>query len=178
MEKLRQNAVVQVGWDDAREVITLNVVGSGKPPIVCDLHRASMAMLKRLRAYGAEVRITRAAALRFDEKTNKPSSPGEKYDRVKRMAEHIASGSEDWNPPSGDRIGADESLLARALAEVYPSMDHAKIRADVAGMRPEQRRALLTNANGKHPEIAAAAQRIRAADVADVDTDVLLEGYA
>jgi hypothetical protein len=178
MEKLRENAVVQVGWDADGNVGTFHVVGSKRPDIMCDIRRASGKMAHGLKRYGAEVRITRAAALRVDSKTGKPSSPEDKYDRVKRMAEHIASGSEDWNPPSGDRIGADESLLARALQEVYPSMDTAKIRADVAGMRPEQRRALLTNANGKHPEIAAAAQRIRAADVADVDTDVLLEGYA
>jgi hypothetical protein len=178
MEKLRQNAVVQVGWNDAHTQLTVSVVGAGKPPLVVDLTRASKAMRDRLMAYGAEVRITRAAALRRDEKTGKESSPGEKYERVKRMAEHVASGSDDWNPPSGDRIGADESLLSRALQEVYPNMDPAKIRADVTGMRPEQRRALLTNANGKHAAIAEAAQRIRASDVKDVDTDVLLEGYA
>lgn len=178
MEKQRANAVVQVGWNEAHTVLTLNVIGANQPAIVADLTRASKPMLARLMAYGAEVRTTRAAALRVDEKTGKASSPGEKYEKVRRMAEHIVSGSEDWNPPSGDRIGADESLLSRALQEVYPAMDAAKIRADVTGWTPQQRRAMLTNANGKHANVAEAAQRIRAADVADVDTDELLEGYA
>jgi hypothetical protein len=180
LEKPRANSVIQVGWDDTWNVLTCRVTGSGQPDLVGDMRKVSKVMFHRSAAHGVEQRIRDKGATRVDEKSGKSRSPREKYDAVKVMFDHIFSGTEEWNPAGGERIGADESLLSRALQEVYPSVDIAKIRADVTGMRPEERRAILTNARGteRDARIAAAAQRIKAADVADVDTEALLEGYA
>jgi hypothetical protein len=169
----RENAVVNVRWDDGFAVMTVDVIGSGKPAIVVDTRKASGVMRNRLMAYGAEVRITRAAALKSNEKTGKPASAADKWDKVNRMALHVVSGTDEWNAErEGGRIGLDETLLSQAMAVAFPSKTAEEIRAKVTGATKDERMALRMD-----KRIAPEYDKLVAAATADVDVGGLLAGW-
>lgn len=132
-------AVVKVSWDAGWNVMTVDVIGSGKPVIVVDTRKFSGPMAVRAKAYGTEVRVTRAAAIGRDRKSGKEASPAEKWDAVNRMAAHMTSGTDQWNAERSERIGLDETVLSQAMALAFPQRTAEEIRAKVTQSTPVQR---------------------------------------
>lgn len=173
----RNNAVVITGWSADRRYFGIKVVGANKPDLILDRNAMSKAMKLGCEDYGIEVRSTRAAALKVNEKTNRPASPLEKYEAVERMMSHMGSGSEEWNPQreGGTRTPPNTVLLGQAMARAFPEKSDDEILAKVASLKPEERDALLVN----NPKIKKAADEIRAERLGDVkvDTESLLAGW-
>jgi hypothetical protein len=166
-EKLRANAIV--GFVATPEALTFSVKGAGDTTLT--LARVHADVMRRAAIHGLKQRVSDAAAQSRDPKTGASASAHDKLAAMAAIVDHYNSGSSEWRLKGGDRIGTDEVLLARALAEVYPDRDVAKLRAYVGGLtKPERTKLLMTGA------IKVAADRLRTADVEtmEIDTDALL----
>ncbi len=120
--------------------------------------------------YGMEVRLTRAAAIEKDSKTGKSASVEEKHAAVKRLADHYASGTDQWAMASlgGGGLSADTKVLIEALVRVLgltPDTAEEQVRA----MTSDERAALRLD-----PEIKPAIDQIYREQSAKVDTKGLL----
>jgi hypothetical protein len=166
-QKLRANAVV--GFVATAETLTFSVKGAGETTLT--LAQVSENVMRRAAIHGLKQRVSDAAAQSRDPKTGASASAHDKLEAMVAIVEHYNSGSSEWRLKGTDRIGSDEVLLARALAEVYPDRDVAKLRTYVSGLtKPERTKLLMTG------DIKVAADLIREAEaaVSTIDTDELL----
>jgi hypothetical protein len=122
--------------------------------------------------HGIKQRIGDTAARTRDQKTFKPATPEQKFDFMKKVSDHLQTGTEDWGMRAAG-VGDDTRLLVAAIMELFPKNDEVRVFGDVKAMSERQRAALLVS-----PEIKPIAERLRAAAVADVDTTSLLAGFA
>ena len=170
--KARANAVVgfALGTGPGGETLmTFSVKGAGETTL--DLGKVSEEVKARAAIHGLKQRVSDAAAqsrvIVDGRETN--ATPANKLAAMQAIVEHYNSGSVDWRLKGGERIGTDEGLLARALAEVYPDRDSGKLRAYVGGLtKVERTKLLMTGA------IKVAADKLREAETTGVDTDELL----
>lgn len=158
-------------YDLNKQTITFRVPGI-EIPLVLDLSRVSDANKTYATFHGFGQRVGDAAAMERAARGGRSASAQEKFDALSELVEHYNSGAESWSPKRSDRIGSDELLLARALAEVYPSKPSERIREYVSGLSKAQRTALMT----QNAEVKAAIELLQAEQVKDIDTDALLEG--
>jgi len=95
MAKVKSNAVTSGTWDAAGNVLTLNIVGAGT--VVFDRTAASTKCRDEAERQGWYKRLINAAAISRDEETGKSATPAEKFDAVKALADHYATGTEAWH---------------------------------------------------------------------------------
>lgn len=86
------------------------------PPISLTYAQCSDAVKAEALGYGMEVRLTRAAAMERDTKSGK-TSVTDKWDAMKKLADHYASGADSWAMASGGGGGlnGDTKALIEAL---------------------------------------------------------------
>lgn len=125
-EKPKSNSVVTSKWDNDRQTLVLNVVGAGV--IEVPVERLSRTVQDTAMVYGLTQRLADKAAIPKTE--GKAASAQEKYEAIKRLAEHYLSGTDEWEMsrgPIGPRL--DEWVL-RAIASLKgESFADSKARA-------------------------------------------------
>lgn len=132
--------------------------------------------------HGWEQRLRDAAAKPRDVKTGKSATPAEKFNAIKKLAEHYLSGGKEWNLRTGPQAGVvqrneDKQLLKAALAEYLPAVGKDRtaeqIHLSVEKMDKGQVSALLGQ-----KEIAEIVLKLREekAEELEIDAEELLEG--
>lgn len=154
-----------------KQTITFTVPGV-EQKLVLNLTQVSDANKTYAMYHGFFQRIGDAAAMERAARGGKSATPQEKWDALAELVEHYNSGAESWSPKRSERIGSDELLLARALTEVYPEKDPARIREYVSGLSKAQRTALMT----QNAQVKAAIDALQAEQVKDINTEELLAG--
>jgi hypothetical protein len=118
--------------------------------------------------HGVAQKVGDAAALERDPVTGRSASAKEKWEAMKEIADHLNSGSKDWNPGGRAARGSGpDALLLRALVVLYPAKSEEALRAFLDAKSPAERKALL--ASRKVQDIVATFHEVKA-----VDTDSLL----
>lgn len=162
METTRK-AVVAVKRDADGVAITVN--GTSKAPIVLRFAQCSDAVRAEAMGYGMEVRLTRRAALDRNEKTGLAASPLDKYEAIRALAEHYATGTDAWamaGGGGGGGLSADTRALIDALVRALgltPDVAEEQVR----GMTTAERDALRVDAEIKPHLDAVYAERAKAA---------------
>lgn len=125
--------------------------------------------------YGIEVRLTRAAALSKDTKTGKSATVVEKWESVKRLADHYASGTESWEMASlgGGGLTAETKVLIEALVRVL-GLDADIAEEQVRAMTTAERDAIRASEEIAPTIAAIYAERATAAKAAGANGADLL----
>jgi acyl dehydratase len=167
---MKSNQIVSITRDGTK--LTFTAIGSGS--VALDVAGLAPSVTEQATYHGLAQKVRDAAAIKrvLVGGVEIAATPKHKLDAMSRVVEALVAGR--WNAvrEGGGRIGADETLLSRALVAVYPAKAPDEIRAKVTAMTAEERKAVL-----QVPKIKAAADAIRAAEVADVNTEVLLADF-
>lgn len=170
--KFREKAVTNVQRN--AEAITIHVRGI-VAPLVLKFGQLSDAVKSEAMGYGMEVRLTRAAAMERDPKSGKPASAQDKYDAIKRLVDHYATGTDAWAMAGGGGGGlsADTKALIEALVRALGMHSDAAEEA-VREMTTAERDALRVDDEIKPHLDAVYAERARAGGTAGMITKNLL----
>lgn len=173
--KLRANAVTQVSeFAPGEATMTISVPKSGHPPIMVKFGNWSPEVREQALFEGVKKRLINMAALGDN------ASALDKYNEIKRAADHYATGTTDWRIPSvatGPRL--DPIILAAIVEVTGKALD--AVRAMVAS---GAKKAGVTEPDyviklGTAPSVKEVADRLReeaAAKRAEgVDADAELE---
>lgn len=158
--------VVSVTRDSTQ--ISISVLGHEAQPIVLRFSDCSDAVRQEAMGYGMEVRLTRQAALERNEKTGASASPLDKYNAIRELAEHYATGTEEWKLASGNRVTQDTRDLAAALSAALGLDEESALRQTVA-LTADERAALRVD-----PDVKPHLDAILSRRSASVDTKSLL----
>lgn len=127
--KFRENAVTSVQRDATGISIHVRGIPQG---IRLNYADCSDAVLTEAKGYGLEVRLTRAAAIEVAKAGRKPTAQ-EKYNAIKRLADHYASGTESWG--MGNLGGGGLSSDTRALIEAIVTAFDADLESTEEAVR-------------------------------------------
>lgn len=121
--KPKSNSVVTHTLSDDKCVITFTVKdaeGPGRPGrFSFDVTGAHADMQHMAAVHGFIQRISDGAAMSRDRETGKPATPAEKMARMQAIADHYASGVNQWGmnrAAGGEGRGQGPSIVVRALA--------------------------------------------------------------
>jgi len=177
---MRSNQVVTVGVEGRR--LTFTVVGAVGGAITLDANGLSAEVREQAMIHGLVQKVRDAAAIQraLVNGVETKATPNHKRDAMGRVVEALVAGRWNAERVGGGRIGADETILSRAMAELYEGktnkagvlMDADWIRAKVTGMTAEERRGMLLV-----PAIKEVADRLRAEAAQGVDTESLLDDF-
>jgi hypothetical protein len=117
--KPKSNSVVTHSMQDGN--IVFDVLGAGK--LVFDLNKVSAENRARAMIHGFVQRISDGAARLRNTETGQSATPGEKLAMMQRIADHLMSGTTEWNlrasaAPKGPDAGLVIMAMVRALAGV------------------------------------------------------------
>jgi hypothetical protein len=133
------------------------------------LDRLSAANQRYAALHGIKQRVGDAGALGFDKELGRYATEDEKFTAMRRIADHLQSGAEDWEVrTAGEPKGG---MLFTALTRAYPGKTADELRAFIKARSKAEQAALLASAALK-PHVDA----IRAEAGKGVDTDILLAG--
>lgn len=177
--KPKSNSVVTHSMQDGN--IVFNVLGAGR--LVFDPNRVSAENRARAMIHGFVQRISDGAARLKDTKTGASASPEEKLAMMARIAEHLMSGTTEWNlraapaTPKGPDAGLVIQAMIRALAGV-PDVDAAeRVFAKQVALGKFASRDEAIAAWAKSRQVADAVKVIlaeRAAAAANLDAEDML----
>lgn len=155
----RKNAVVSVTAEYPQITFTVD----GQKPIVLNAKQLSDEIILRASAHGLIQKVSDASAL------GKDATPADKHAAMLAVVERLQSG--EWSKRSGEGSGAVGGIIFRALRNIKPEIDEAKLRTWYDAKTRSEQLALRTN-----PDIAAEIERIKAerGANANVDADALL----
>lgn len=179
--KRRANSFYTYSVQDGKQVFDFGTVGK----IVFDANRASAENRARAMAHGFKQRIVDAGALSADPVTGKVS-PAEKLAEMARIADHIMSGSPEWNIRTGGEGsssgGGAVSLVSRALVRIGAAKDVVEANAKVKiiadrnfGGEMKKARDYLASSKALKEAIAAIQAEELAAKPTSLDADKALE---
>lgn len=116
--KAKSNSVVTHSLGEDGRTITFKVRGAGE--FTFDVLAAHPKVRHWAAIHGFVQRISDAAAKSRDTETGKPADPGEKLEAMRRVAEHYASGVEQWKMTrvAGEGAGTGPSIVVRAFARL------------------------------------------------------------
>lgn len=130
------------------QLVRFSVKGAGE--LVLDVAKVHAANRARAELHGFVQRISDAAAMARDSRTGASATPQEKFEAMKRLVEHYASGSESWSPArSVEGVGRPKSedrnsrLLKMALSLFNPEKSAEVIEKFVKERNAAQVTALL-----------------------------------
>ena len=174
----RANAVTQTLWLDSNR-LQVKVMGAGT--LVFDKRSAHGKMRARAEDEGWVKRLINAAALDKDPATGKPATPQIKFEQVKRLADHYATGTDEWSLPrnaTGPRL---DLLILAAVCEVTgKSEDAIRVMVAEGAARANVGEPAYLTKLGTAPAVVPALTRLReeaAAKVASgIDADQELAG--
>lgn len=163
----KSSRVISVETNLSSQTLVISV--SGKTPLTFHAERLSVPCRTAALMLGAKNRIVDTAAKSRDPATGLPASVDEKYESMKRIIEHLESGSMEWAVRSAPRSASDENLLIAALMEVLGQKDRAKVASVVKSWDRAKRDAVRMR-----DDVKTVVDRITSENAADVDTDDLL----
>ena len=111
IDKKRANSIITVSRFDNK--LTFAFAGVGQ--FVFDPDKVSAENRARAMMHGFEQRIRDAAALSVDRDTGRSATAQEKHDAARRIADHLMSGSTDWNLRAAASPGVDAGLTIQAM---------------------------------------------------------------
>ena len=112
--KPKSNSVVTHTLGDDGCTITFKVLNAGE--FTFDVMAAHANMQHRAAVHGFVQRISDAAAKSRDTETGKPATPADKLAAMRRVADHYASGVDQWALVRAEGGGAGPSIVVRAFA--------------------------------------------------------------
>lgn len=120
-EKVKSNSVVTVARDNGCLVFRVRDAGE----VRFDPDKVSAENRARAMYHGFEQRIRDRAAINRDTETGLPATPAVKFAELKRMVEHLESGTTDWElrKAAGGGVRGDGTYLARALVRIGKAAD-------------------------------------------------------
>ena len=176
-EKKRANAIAQFSMQDG--VLTWDFGAIGK--VTLDPEKVSAVNRARAMTFGLKQRVADAAALSRDPETGASATPEEKFAEMTRMAEHLASGTDQWELRAAGPRDDAASWVSKALVHLGKAANtteaNEKVRklaeAKFGGEIGKARAALA-----KATDVAAAILELRTAaqPVGDMDADEMLAG--
>lgn len=176
----------RANWTIAHKIegrlIRFSVKDAGE--LVLDVAQVNAANRARAEMHGFVQRVSDAAAMARDSKTGASATPQQKYEAMKRLVEHYASGAEEWSPArvtegvGRPRVDRDKELLVMALGIFNPEKDSGTIEKFVQGLKKEQVTALLVSEQlGESVQLAREEMEKEAKEAAKgVDAEELLKG--
>lgn len=121
--KPKSNSIITHALSEDKCVITFTVKdaeGPGRPGrFTFDVTGAHADMQHMAAVHGFVQRISDGAAMSRDRETGKPATPAEKMERMKAIADHYASGVNQWGmnrTGNGEGRGQGPSIVVRAFA--------------------------------------------------------------
>ena len=111
IDKKRANSIITVSRFGNK--LTFAFAGVGQ--FVFDPDKVSAENRARAMIHGFEQRIRDAAALSVDRDTGRSATAQEKHDAARRIADHLMSGSTDWNLRAAASPGVDAGLTIQAM---------------------------------------------------------------
>lgn len=114
--KPKVNSVVTHTLDEETNILTFTVRGVGSFPF--DPMKAHENVQNRAAIHGFVQRIADGAALSRDTTTGQPASALDKFNAMKRIAEHYETGVDQWRLTAGDGAAREGSIVLRALAAI------------------------------------------------------------
>ena len=170
-DKKRANSIITVSRFDNK--LTFAFLGVGQ--FVFDPDRVSAENRARAMMHGFEQRIRDAAALSVDRDTGRSATAQEKHDAALRIADHLMSGSTDWNLRAAASPGVDAGLTILALMRVRGlDIDGANaLVGKIASAKGLDRKAVLANMATKNAEIIRATADIKAERAAQSGIDAV-----
>lgn len=158
-------------------VITFTVKGAGE--LALRLDTVHTAVMLRAATHGLVQRISDAAAIARDTETGKSATPQEKFEAMKRLVDHYASGAAEWSlvreAGTGTSRGISGVALLRAALKLWQPEKAEKVDEFVKGLKAAQVAALLASTELK-PHIDAVREAALAEQGAGVDAEELLSG--
>ena len=172
-KKPKSNSVITTTLVETPEqghVLVFSVKDAGEARLV--LRDVSKSNLDRAVLHGLTQKVSDAAAIPRDTKTGKSAQPLDKLAAIRKVVEHFASGSENWNlarESGGAGPSMDVKLLAMALVEVCPEKALDEMLKWVRARSVEERIALAESKGLK-----ARIERLRGEASKGVDVTALL----
>ena len=177
-DKKRANSIITVSRFGNKLAFTFLGVGQ----FVFDPDSVSAENRARAMMHGFEQRIRDAAALSVDRDTGRSATAREKHDAARRIADHLMSGSTDWNLRAAASPGVDAGLtiqaMMRALGKDLDAVE-ALIAATQAKRGVERAGALKIWADAK--QVAQAILDIKreraagGADASDLEAEMMAD---
>lgn len=169
-------ATIKTTIDTTTKTLTIDVSGVGQLQLAMSdvsYENQTYAML-----HGLKQRIIDAAALSRDTATGASATPEDKFDAMKGLVDHYASGTVEWGmrATAGGGAGVASGIIIRALAAVKGwTVTQARERVDAksAEMGLSSREYLAKLA--KQPAMITAVAEIRAAESKAPDADSMLD---
>lgn len=167
----RANSIISTATNG--DNITFTVQGVGD--LTINLKQVSTANATKAMHHGFIQRVSDAAALSRNTDTGQPASPADKFGAMKRIVEHLNSGSDEWSlrVASGEGSSGPSGITLKAVASVQ-GVSEAEMRDRIerlAEKRGVTTRALLATL-AKQEAVAKRIAEMRAP--AGVDADDLL----
>lgn len=135
--KAKSNSIITHALAEDGCTITFKVRGAGE--FTFDVLSAHPNMQHRAAIHGFVQRIADGAALSRDTETGKPASPDEKLANMLRIAEHYASGIDQWKLNSDGTGAGRTSIVVQALAAIQ-GVSHAEMLTRVQELAEKQRK--------------------------------------
>lgn len=178
-DKKRANSIISKRvWQGNREY-TVHGVGT----LVVYPDKMSAECRAYAMGHGIDQRVCDAAALSRDTSTGKSATPQEKFEAMRRIVDHLNSGSTDWAirvaASSGPDAGLTLQAMMRALGKSLDGVE-ALIAATMTKRGVERGEALKIWANAK--QVAQAILDIKreraegGADAADLEAEMMGDG--
>jgi hypothetical protein len=171
--KAKSNSVVTHALGEDGHVIAFKVLNAGE--FQFDVRKVHPNMLRRAALHGFVQRIADAAAKSRDADTGKPATPADKLEAMRRVADHYASGVDQWALVRAEGGGAGPSIVVRAFAALQgmPVADaHTRIK-ELAEKRRLTTKAVLAQLR-KTDTIRAKIAELEAAEPAGEEGEDLL----
>ena len=162
---------------DAKRITMVCMDQDGKPTgdrLAFDMSKASESNVAYAALHGFNQRIGDAGALGFNKETGQYASPAEKFAAMQAVADHIMSGSNDWEMPraaSAPRADSTVELLVKALMIEDETRDEAKVRVWAKALDLPKRKALLRSDRLKDIVV-----ELESKTAAQIDVDSIFEG--
>lgn len=124
LTKPKANSIITHALSEDKCVITFTVKdaeGAGRPGrFEFDVTGVHPNMQHMAAVHGFIQRISDGAAMSRDKETGRPATPAEKMAKMQAIAEHYASGADQWtmNRGIGEARGQGPNIVVRALAAI------------------------------------------------------------
>jgi hypothetical protein len=156
---------IETSIDVSAGTLTVDVLGVGR--IVVDAAGVSKQNCDYAMYHGFKQRVCDAGALGFNKELARFATNQEKFDAMQAVANHLNSGSVEWDMARTGGFGRT-SFLAQAIAELKGcSIDDAK--AKVKELSVAERTQLA-----QHPKVKEIIDRMQAVNVDQDKADELL----
>lgn len=173
--KPKANSVITTGFDETTQSLWWNVAGVGK--LELPVEKVSDVCWNRAAIEGMSDRIVDKAALSRDSVNGKPATPQAKYEAMRGLVAHYASGSESWTMAT---VAIDQTALIKSAIMRVQKYDDAQLAAFVTRYASkahagDEKAALKYLATGSRVAQAMLEIRQERLGAAVVDADALLD---